>query len=98
MVVDDTESVIAVGRVHFLSDSTAQIRYMAVSKDKQLQGIGQQLLHALEQYVIKNEKKYIHLHARETSVGFYQKQGYQIIKKSYLLFSTIQHYKMSKTF
>lgn len=97
MAVDDDNSVIAIGRIHFLNDTAAQIRYMAVSENKQKQGIGQQLLHALEQYAIHNQRKYIHLHARESAIGFYQKQGYQLIEKSHLLFSTIQHYKMLKT-
>ncbi|MCW8956521.1 MAG: GNAT family N-acetyltransferase [Gammaproteobacteria bacterium] len=97
MAVDENETVIAAGRIHFISDSDAQIRYMAVSENKQKQGLGQQILHTLEQYALNKKIKYIHLHARESAIGFYQKQGYQIIEKSHLLFSTIQHYNMLKT-
>ena len=97
MAVDDDNSVIAIGRIHFLNDSSAQIRYMAVADDRQKQGLGQQILLTLEQYGINNKCKYIRLHARESAIGFYQKQGYQIVEKSHLLFSTIQHYEMLKT-
>lgn len=97
MAVDENNSVAGVGRIHFISDSDAQIRYMAVVEDKQKQGLGLQLLHALEQHAMNKNMQHIHLHARETAVGFYQKQNYQLIEKSHLLYNTIQHYKMLKT-
>lgn len=97
MAVDENNSVVGVGRIHFISGSDAQIRYMAVVENKQKQGLGLQLLHALEQYAMNKNMQHIHLHARETAVGFYQKQSYQLIEKSHLLFNTIQHYKLLKT-
>lgn len=40
--------------------------------------------------------RYIVLNARENAIKFYEKNGYHIIEKSYLLFGKIQHYKMIK--
>ena len=98
MVVDDTESVIAVGRVHFLSDSVAQIRYMAVAEHRQHQGLGRLVVDTLEQYVRSHGRHTVMLHARENALGFYQRQGYQTIRKSHVLYKSIQHYEMRKTF
>jgi predicted GNAT family N-acyltransferase len=36
------------------------------------------------------------LEARENAVPFYKSLGYEILKKSYLLFGEIQHYTMHK--
>ena len=96
MAVDDEKKVIAVARLQFNSNDEAQIRYMAVSESCERQGIGHALIAALEQHAKKSSHKTIVLHARENAVGFYEKQGYEVIEKSYLLFSEIQHFRMSK--
>lgn len=96
MCVDNDDSVIGIGRLHTISDTEAQIRYMAVSNNHQRQGIGHQLLGALEQHAKLQGIHTITLHARESAIGFYEKQGYKIIEKSHLLFSTIQHFKLQK--
>ena len=36
------------------------------------------------------------LDAREPATGFYEKLGYRITEKTYLLFNEIQHYRMIK--
>lgn len=97
MCVDIDNSVIGIGRLHSISKTEAQIRYMAVTGSYQRQGIGQQLLIALENHAKQQGIHTITLHARETAIGFYKKQGYKIIEKSHRLFSTIQHFKMQKT-
>jgi len=88
--------IIACGRLHFIDKTTAQIRYMAVAKDFIKKGFGSRILASLEDAAKTNNYKTILLHAREASVSFYEKQGYQLIKKSHLLFNEIQHYKMQK--
>ncbi len=40
--------------------------------------------------------KHLFLHARENACGFYEKMGYLPVKKSYVLFNTIQYIKMKK--
>jgi ribosomal protein S18 acetylase RimI-like enzyme len=37
------------------------------------------------------------LDAREPAVGFYEKLGYEVTGESYLLFNSIQHFRLQKT-
>ena len=90
------DNVIACGRLHFIDKTTAQIRYMAVAKDFMKKGFGSRILASLEDAARDNNCETIFLHAREASVSFYKKRGYQLIEKSHLLFNEIQHYKMQK--
>ena len=96
MAVDNSNQIIGVARLQFNSDCEAQIRYMAVAKPYQVKGIGRELVKVLEQRVQNSSCKNIILDAREPAVGFYQKLGYRIIEKSYLLFDEIQHFRMIK--
>ena len=96
MCIGNDDTILGIGRLHTISDTEAQIRYMAVTDNFQRQGIGQQLLTILENQANLKGIHTITLHARESAIGFYEKQGYKIIEKSHLLFSTIQHFKMQK--
>lgn len=95
-MIIDNQQVIAVGRVHFIDTHTAQIRYMAVDPEYEKRGYGKQLLLSLEKSVKENNIHEIILHARESVTGFYEKQGYIIIKPSHTLFKKIKHYLMVK--
>ncbi len=88
--------IIACGRLHFIDQITAQIRYMAVNENYLNQGIGKKILHSLESAALQNNIRTIILDARENAVGFYKKHDYQLQEKSHLLFNQIQHYKMEK--
>lgn len=90
------DNIIACGRLHFIEKTTAQIRYMAVAKDFMKKGLGTKILASLEDAAKDNNYETITLHAREASVSFYERNGYQLIEKSHLLFNEIQHYKMQK--
>ena len=96
MAVDEINNVIAVARLQFNSNTEAQIRYMAVIREHERKGIGRELIKVMEQYAQKSSCKKIVLHAREPAIGFYQKLGYKVIEKSYLLFDEIQHFQMIK--
>ncbi len=96
IAVADNKQVIGVARLQFNTKTITQIRYMAVEKDHERKGIGRQLIRTMEQHALDNGCTKIILDARESSVNFYQRQNYQVIKKSYLLFDEIQHYQMSK--
>ena len=101
LMVIDTNSknkttVIGVARLQYNSDTEAQIRYMAVAREYERQGIGRELINAMEQRAIKSSHKNIVLEAREPAVNFYKKLGYSVIEKSYLLFDEIQHFRMIK--
>ncbi|MDH5600369.1 MAG: GNAT family N-acetyltransferase [Gammaproteobacteria bacterium] len=90
------DTVIAIGRLHFLDIDTAQIRYMAVEEAFKKQGIGKAIYFSLEKEAYQNGIKLITLNAREKAVGFYEKLGFTLIKKTHLLFNEIQHYEMHK--
>jgi N-acetylglutamate synthase-like GNAT family acetyltransferase len=97
MVCGENNKVIGVGRLHFNTETEAQIRYMAVTPEYEKQGIGTSIIAALEAKARQQQCKTIVLHARENAVGFYQKKGYELLEKSHLLFGTIQHFRMRKT-
>lgn len=93
---DDTNKVIGVARLQFNSITEAQIRYMAIAKEHERKGIGHELIKTMEQQAKKACCKNIVLDAREPALGFYQKLGYEVVEKSYLLFGEIQHFRMIK--
>ncbi len=96
MAMNQDNEVIGAARLQFNSRTEAQIRYMAVAEKFTRKGVGKELVNALEQHAKSASYKIITLDAREPAVGFYKKLEYKIVKKSYLLFDVIQHYKMQK--
>lgn len=95
MAVDGNQ-VVGVGRIQYNSAEEAQIRYMAISEGYEGNGIGRQIVSALEQEAVGQNIKKIVLDAREPAVVFYQKLDYRVEQKSYVLFGEIQHYRMIK--
>jgi len=91
-----TGEVLAVGRLQFNSADEGQIRYMAVSDDVQGQGLGTQIMIVLEDIARGKGIQRIILSARENALQFYIKNGYEIMKKTHLLFGQIQHWLMEK--
>jgi len=96
IMVTNDETVLGVGRLQYNAADEAQIRYMAVEKGYEGNGIGRMIVNALEQEAINKNVSTVMLDAREPAVGFYQKLGYSIEKKSYVLFDEIQHFRMIK--
>jgi len=97
MVICNTSGkIIAVGRLHCLDDRRGQIRYMAVEQGFERQGNGSLLLASLELAAQDMGLKKVILHARENALPFYQRHGYTLVERSFLLFDEIQHYLMSK--
>ncbi|TCK18496.1 putative GNAT family N-acyltransferase [Thiogranum longum] len=96
LAIDTQGNILATGRIHSVKASTAQIRYVAVHPDYEKQGLGKQLLAALECNAASNGENHIILHARDNSLAFYLHCGYRVIRQSYLLFDVIQHYEMEK--
>ena len=96
MAVDDRQKLIGVCRLHFVDETTGQIRYMAVLPDLQHKGIGRILLSDAENVARKKGIKLLILQARENVVGFYERQGYQVKEKTFLLYDEIQHFLMKK--
>jgi len=96
IMVTHNDKAIGVGRLQYNSAVEAQIRYMAVAQEYEGNGIGRMIVNALEQEAINKNISSVMLDAREPAVGFYQKLGYSIEKKSYVLFDEIQHFRMIK--
>ena len=96
MIVNERQQVMAVGRLHRLDAKTGQIRYMAVDPDYRGQGLGKQILLALENAAREQGLVQLRLHAREPVVGFYQQHGYELLGRSHTLFGEIVHYEMHK--
>ena len=97
MIIDEPNGkVVAVGRLQFNTIEEAQIRYMAVSDDYQGMGYGSKIVKALDNIAREKGSRRIILQSRENAVKFYEKNGYKIIEKSYLLFDEIQHWLMEK--
>lgn len=88
--------VIACGRLQENEDKVGQIRFMAVAKNHQGKGLGEKILAELEMAARKKQMVTIELQARENAVKFYEKNGYSIVKSSFLLWGQIQHYLMQK--
>lgn len=94
----ENDRVVGVARLQFPARDSAQLRYMAVAAECQGKGTGRKIIEHMEHYAQQQSVSKLFLHARENAVGFYLAQGYGILESSYLLFNTIQHYKMIKFF
>jgi predicted GNAT family N-acyltransferase len=96
MAVEGNGAVTGVGRLHFNGISEAQIRYMAVAVDHRRQGIGTQILAALEDRARQLGATIVVLDARETALGFYTRHGYMPTGPGAMLFDRIAHVRMQK--
>ncbi len=96
MVIDENNKVLAVGRLEKTSQYSGQIRFMAVCQSAQGQGLGRQIIEALEQQAKILGITDLTLNARENALSFYQKLGYISKGFSHLLFDEIKHFTMSK--
>ena len=96
LIKDDDGNAIAVGRLHYLDNNTAQIRYMAVAPEYEKRGLGTMVLSQLESFAKENNIDTLRLHAREAAVGFYEKHGYACQQLSHTLYNSIRHFLMEK--
>jgi len=96
LMATENDKVIGVARLQFTNNNSAQLRYMAVDKNHQNKGIGRSIVKHMEAYAKQHEANELFLHARDNALMFYKKLDYELTEKSYLLFNSIQHYKMRK--
>jgi thioesterase domain-containing protein len=96
MVIDESDQVLAVGRLDYTAQFLGEIRFVAVSPFAQGQGLGQQIMASLEQKAQLLGINSLSLKARESAISFYQKIGYQVQEYSHLLFDEIKHFCMHK--
>ena len=92
----DQGKITGIIRLDQSDEFIGQIRFMAVESKMQGKGIGEKLMREMEKNAFNRGDKKIILHAREVALGFYEKLGYKLIKKSHNLFEAIQHYLMEK--
>lgn len=96
MALDDNHHTVGTGRLHRLSDTQAQIRYMAVHPLHQGKGVGRDLLIQLEIQACAWGCLEILLNARTAALEFYLHHNYQIIDEAPMLFGSIAHKRLRK--
>lgn len=96
LIAKQGKKIIGGGRIHFIDDSSAQVRYMAVLGQFKGQGIGAEILLNLEKFAFNQGRNKIFLNSRANVVGFYEKCGYKITKGPFELIG-IPHFEMLKT-
>lgn len=95
MVLVDSQPA-GVCRVQYNSPDEAQVRFMGVDEVYRRHRLGKKLMDAAEDVARKNGRGRMTLQAREVAVKFYETCGYRLIEKTFLLWNTIQHYRMDK--
>ncbi len=96
IAVNEDQKIVGAGRLHLKSEKEAQIRFMAVEDAFQKKGVGKALIIAMEAEAVQRGAETAMLMARDYAVGFYERLGYKIEEKTFILFGNIQHYKMRK--
>ncbi|MCU0389013.1 MAG: GNAT family N-acetyltransferase [Chitinophagaceae bacterium] len=76
-------------------NNTIRLRQMAVRNNQQGKGIGQQIMRFAETLARDKGYRVLSMHARDTAIGFYEKQGYKVIGQGFMEV-TIPHHKMEK--
>ncbi len=95
-IENENADLIACGRLQINTNNIGQIRFMAVAKSEQGKGYGENILQFLEEKAKLLSLEVIELQARENALIFYEKQGYQMVEKTFSLWGQIQHFLMSK--
>jgi len=89
-------ALLGVGRLHLNNPTEGQIRFMAVLPEMHGKGVGKLIVQHLEEVAKGMGATTMILHARENALPFYERLGYTIKAKSYLLFGKIQHWEMER--
>jgi ribosomal protein S18 acetylase RimI-like enzyme len=87
---------VAIGRLHFLPPTEAQVRFMAVEPEFARRGFGSRILFELESRGLAGGATRVVLNARKEAVPFYLKHGYAIVGQADTLFGAVEHVKMVK--
>jgi predicted GNAT family N-acyltransferase len=74
---------------------TVRLRQMAVKRNQQGKGIGHSMMLFAETLARDKGFKKLMMHARDTAIGFYEKQGYRV-KGEQFFEVTIPHHVMEK--
>ncbi|WP_187262643.1 GNAT family N-acetyltransferase [Pontibacter beigongshangensis] len=96
MLLSDAGEPVGVCRLHLNTPQEGQLRFMGIREDMQGQGLGNLLLTYLEEKARNMGATLMTLQARDYAVNFYRRNEYEVVEKTYLLFGSIQHFKMTK--
>ena len=75
---------VATGRAYINEQGDYTIGRVAVKKQHRGQGLGEQIMRALEEEIKGRGGKSVQLSAQLSAKGFYEKQGYQAVGEEYL--------------
>jgi len=92
----DNSLIKAIARLDQASETTSQVRFVAVEMNSQGKGYGREIMNATEQKSKELGNTKMILHARDYAVDFYLKLNYKLIEPSYKLFDVLQHFLMEK--
>jgi predicted GNAT family N-acyltransferase len=92
---DDSE-IKAIARLDQASETTSQVRFVAVAINSHGKGYGREIMNATEHKSKELGNTKMILHARDYAVDFYLKLDYKLIEPSYKLFDVLQHFLMEK--
>ena len=67
------------------------------SENYQVMKVGTMLIDCLESVARERKHSFIVLQSRQSAIEFYKKNGFNLVKKTYLLFGEIQHFLMNKS-
>ena len=88
------DEIVGTARFHMLKERIGQVKYLVVIKKYRMKKIGTNLLEAIH-YTARNKGlRYILLNARENSIAFFEKKGYEIMGVSFPLFNEVKQVKM----
>ncbi|OFE13073.1 hypothetical protein PHACT_07910 [Pseudohongiella acticola] len=79
-----------------MTEGHAKLRQMAVNENMQGAGLGRELITRVESLLARQGICHLHMHARDTAIGFYTRLGYQVEGDPFVEV-TIPHVKMTKT-
>ena len=91
------KKIIACGRLHFINETKAQIRYMAVDEKYQRKGLGSSILSLLENHAKKNNADKVILNARDHAIEFYTTAKDKIFEEYHGSDTGIPHKTMRKS-
>ena len=94
-IFEEEDEVLGCVLLEHYDAETFKLRQMAVDSTAQGKQIGTQLVQAADTYAVQLGKSRIILHARETAIPFYEKQGYEVVGGTFTEVG-LPHKKMEK--
>ena len=91
----DDDRILACCLLTKMDEETVRLRQMAVRKNQQGKGIGHSMMLFAETLARDKGYKKLMMHARDTAIGFYEKQGYKTRGEQFIEVS-LPHHLMEK--